>query len=220
MQITWRGQACFLIQAQKPTKEQLRIVIDPYEDSLGLRLPAMEADLVLVTHSHFDHNNAKGVKGAPFIISHPGEYEVQGVFINGISSFHDEQEGKERGFNTIYTIYEEGLKLCHLGDLGQKELTASQLEAIGDVDILFVPVGGVYTVEGKEAAGIVKQIQPKIAIPMHYAIPKIKPKLQGPQDFLKAMGVAPKDPEQKLTLKARDIAGEREDIEVVMLQPL
>ncbi len=108
------------------------------------------------------------------MIEEPGEYEVKDIFIQGIPSFHDEEEGKKRGQNTIYTIEAEGIRLCHLGDLGQKELNSDQLEKIGDIDILMVPVGGVYTINSKGAAKIISQIEPRLIIPMHYHIPRLK----------------------------------------------
>lgn len=222
MQISWKGQACFQIIASKgkfarPGQEQAKIVIDPFEESIGLKLPSLEADVLLMTHNHFDHNNEKGVKGTPFVIGNPGEYEVQGIFIRGILSYHDNAQGKERGSNTIYVIEAEGLKVCHMGDFGQKELTAEQLEAIGDVDILLLPVGGVYTINAREAANVISQLEPKIAIPMHYAIPKLKAKIEGPEDFLKIMGAKAAVPQEKLLVKEKDLT--EEEIKIVVLQP-
>jgi len=126
-------------------------VIDPYDEKIGLKLPNLSADIVLVTHNHSDHNNVAGVKGTPFVIDGPGEYEVKEVFINGISSFHDDKEGKERGLNTIYVIEAEDLRFCHLGDLGQKQLTDEQLEKIDGIDVLMIPVGGEYTIDSSSA---------------------------------------------------------------------
>lgn len=194
-------------------------MIDPFEESLGLKLPPLEADLVLVTHSHFDHNNAKGVKGEPFVIEGPGEYEAKGVFVQGIPSFHDDVQGKERGTNTIYTIAVEGITLCHMGDFGQKELTGEQVEKIGTVHVLMIPVGGTYTINGKEAGKIISQIEPSIIIPMHYALPKLKVTLASVDEFLRAMGKKGLQPQQKLTLKDKDVAGEREEAEIVLMQP-
>lgn len=222
MQIFWKGQACFQILSSKGKDGQLSIVIDPYEESIGLKLPNLQADILLVTHSHFDHNNAKGVKGVPhegdpFVIANPGEYDVKGIYIQGILSWHDDTQGKEKGLNTIYTIEVEAMKLCHVGDLGQKELTAEQLNLIGDVDILFVPVGGVYTIDGKEASRIVSQLDPKIVIPMHYALPKLKVKLGGVEEFLKVMGAKSAVAEPKLLIKERDLTNE--ETRVVVLTP-
>ena len=222
MQIVWKGQACFQITASPSKQETLKIVVDPYGDDIGLKLSPLEADIALFTHDHFDHNNAKALKGTslkgtPFLIANPGEYDAKGAFVQGIFSYHDEQEGKERGTNTIYTIEVEDMRLCHMGDFGQKELTAEQLEAIGVIDILFIPVGGVYTIDAKGASHIVNQIEPKIAIPMHYALPKLKVKLAGVDEFLKVMGAKNIQPQEKLTIKARDIT--TEETKIVVLTP-
>ena len=224
MQIVWKGQACFYITtprgkpARAGAQDQIKILIDPFEDSLGLKLPPQEADIVLVTHGHFDHNNVKAAKGDPFIIDSPGEYEVKSVFVQGITTFHDDVGGKERGLNTVYTITTEGITLCHMGDFGQKELTPEQIEKIGQVHVLMIPVGGTYTINGKEAGKIISQIEPKIVIPMHYALPKLKPKLAPVDEFLRAMGKKELEPQGKLALKARDVAGEKEEVEIVVLK--
>jgi len=219
MQIVWKGQACFYITTSRGKQEQVKILIDPFEDSLGLKLPPQEADIVLVTHSHFDHNNVKVVKGDPFVIDSPGEYEVKSVFVQGITTFHDDVQGKQRGLNTVYTIAAEGITLCHMGDFGQKELTPEQVEKIGQVHVLMIPVGGTYTINGKEAGKIISQIEPNIIIPMHYALPKLKPKLAPVDEFLHAMGKKGLEPQGKLGLKAKDVTGEKEEAEVVVLKP-
>ena len=219
MQIVWKGQACFSIVITRGKQEQVKILIDPFEDSVGLKLPPQEANIVLVTHGHFDHNNVKAVKGDPFIIDSPGEYEVKSVFVQGIAGFHDDVQGKERGLNTIYTIIAEGITLCHMGDFGQKELTPEQVEKIGNVDVLMIPVGGTYTINGKEAGKIISQIEPKIIIPMHYALPKLKPNLDKVEEFLHVMGKKGLEPQAKLSLKAKDVAGETKEAEIVVMRP-
>ncbi|MDO8470527.1 MAG: MBL fold metallo-hydrolase [bacterium] len=217
MQIFWKGQSCISLIISQSKQEQVRLVIDPYDESIGFKLPSMEADIVLVSHEHPDHNNVKAVGGDPFVASFPGEYEVKNIFIKGIPSFHDNSQGKERGQNTIFTIAAEDMRLCHLGDLGQKELTSEQIDRIGDVDVLFVPVGGVYTIDAKEASVIVNQIEPKVVIPIHYALPKLKVKLGEVEQFLKVMGVKNGEPEQKLLVKAKDLSAE--ETKVVILKP-
>lgn len=217
MQIIWQGHACFQIAATPAKNSQIRIVIDPYSEEIGFKLPKLEADIVLSTHSHYDHNNVKAVSGSPFIIEGPGEYEVKGVFVQGVPSWHDEKEGSLRGSNTIYTIDVEDLRLCHLGDFGQTELTSEQLEKIGDVDILMIPVGGVYTVDAKGALKIMSQIEPKITLPMHYALPKLKVKIEGVDKFLKAVGVKRLEPEAKLSIKKKDLS--EEEAKIVLLKP-
>ena len=215
--ITWAGQSCFQISVSNSREHEANIVIDPFDEETGLKVPNFSADILLVTHDHHDHNNIKAVKGAPFLIQGPGEYEVKGVFVQGIPSFHDAQEGKERGQNTIYVIEAEDMRICHLGDLGQKQLTDEQLEKIDSVDVLMIPVGGEYTISSTEAQRIVSQIEPKIVIPMHYEIPKLKIKLDGVDKFLKTMGKNSITAQDKLTIKAS--AMPKDGTEIVVLTP-
>jgi len=205
MQVIWKGQSFFQILIQRGKESVVKIAIDPYDEQIGLKPPTLEADILLISHSHYNHNNIKAVSGNPFIIEGPGEYEIKGIFIQGISSFHDNVQGKERGENTIYTLESEGIKICHLGDLGQKELTDEQLEKIGAIDILMIPVGGIYTISAKEAAKIISQVEPKIVIPMHYHIPKLKIKLEGLDKFLKMMGVKAPEVSKKLSVSQRNL---------------
>ena len=154
----------------------------------------------------------------PFVVSGPGEYEIKGVFINGIASFHDDKEGKERGQNTIYLIEAEGIRFCHLGDLGQKQLTDEQLEKIDVVDVLMIPVGGKYTIDSSQAQKIIGQIEPRIVIPMHFALPKTKGELDDVSKFLKTMGKNSVIPQDKLVLKESTMPKEGA-MEIVVLQP-
>ena len=187
MIITWYGQACFKIQSGSTI-----LVTDPFEKKLGLTPPKFEAQIALVTHEHFDHNNVAGISGSPFVIDSPGEYEVGGVKVGGVFSFHDNKEGKERGVNTIYVIKMEDITIAHLGDLGQAQLTEEQIDFLGEVDILMIPVGGNYTIDAETAVEIINQIEPKIVIPMHYLTPKMtkdeQVNLSGVDEFLKAIG--------------------------------
>lgn len=202
MEIRWFGQACFLVKTIDELNKEVKIVIDPFSKEIGLKVPKLEADILLVTHSHYDHNNVKDVKEEYFLIEGPGEYESKNVFLKGIASYHDEKEGKERGENTIYLIEAEGIRICHLGDLGQKELAPEQVESIGEVDILMIPVGGIYTIDGKEALKIINQIEPRIIIPMHYSLPKLKIKLDKVDKFLKEFGQEVIEPQVKFNIKA------------------
>ncbi len=217
MQIIWHGQSCFQIEARHNKSELTSIVIDPFSEEIGLRLPKLQADIVLVTHSHSDHNNIKGVEGSPFLIQEPGEYEIKKVFVQGISAWHDQKQGQERGPNIIYTIEAEDLRLCHLGDFGQKELTEEQMDKIGNVDVLMIPIGGVYTISAKEAIKVMSQIEPRIIIPMHYQIPKLKTKikLDGLDKLLKVMGIKNIEPINKLSIKSKDISPEEAKIIVL-----
>ena len=215
--IYWAGQSCFQISVSNSRDHSADIVIDPYEEKIGLKLPNLSADILLVTHNHHDHNNIKGVKGTPFIIDGPGEYEVKEVFVQGISSFHDDQGGKERGQNTIYVFEAEEMKFCHLGDLGQKQLTDEQLEKIDKVDVLMIPVGGGYTIDSPAAQKIISQIEPKVVIPMHYALPGQKDSLDEVSKFLKTMGKPSITPQEKVVVKTSTLPSD--GMEIIVLQP-
>jgi len=216
MQIIWHGQSLFEIITTPQKNSQLRIVVDPFDETIGLKIPKLEADILLITHSHRDHNNVKAVSGKPFLIEGPGEYEIRGVFIQGIQSWHDDKQGLERGGNTIYLIESEEINICHLGNLGQKELTSEQLEKIGEIDILMIPVGGIVTIDGKEAVKIISQIEPKIIIPMHYSLPHLKSKLEGVDKFLKAANSKKIEPLAKLSIKKKDIS--EEEAKIIILK--
>jgi len=198
MEIRWCGHSYFFIKTQKEnTKEETKIAIDPFSEEIGMKPCEMEADILLITHQHFDHNNKKTVKGDYFLIEGPGEYEVKEVYIKGILSYHNAKKEP----NTIYLLESEGIKICHLGDLGQNELAPWQIDEMPDVDILMIPVGGVYTISAKDALKIVNQIEPKIVIPMHYALPKLKVKLDNVAEFLKVIGEENLEPQTKLSIK-------------------
>jgi len=212
--ITFNGHACFSI---KNSNDQT-IVIDPYDpESTGLKLPKLTADLVLVTHSHPDHDYVKGVgsETVPFKISGPGEYEIAGSLIRGINSYHDENKGKDRGRNTIYVINVEGVNICHLGDLGQKKLTDIQREVIGSVDILMIPVGGIFTIDAKDAVEVIAQLEPRIVIPMHYKEDLLKYELGSLEDFIKQMGLGVLEPVKKLSVKKDRLP---EELQVVVME--
>lgn len=211
MQITWLGQSCFKIQGKDVT-----IVTDPYDSETGLKLPRLNADILTVSHDHHDHNNIGAVGGNPFIIDKPGEYEVKNVFIQGIPSFHDEQSGAERGANVIYLFQMEEMKIAHLGDLGAK-LTDEQLGKLEGVDIIFIPVGGVYTIDGKQASDVINQLEPRIAIPIHYKIPGLKEKLQSVDKFCDEMGVKQNGAEEKLKITKKELP--IEETRVIILKP-
>ena len=218
MIINWHGQSCFEISTNQGNNNPVKIVIDPFEEQyVGLKLPRnLGADIVLVTHEHKDHNNIKRVSGSPFVAQGPGEYDVKAVYIEGISAFHDSSQGKERGDTTIYTIEAEEMRLCHLGDLGQKELLPEQLERIGEVDILMIPVGGIYTISAKEAVKIMSQIEPKVILPMHYKIPGLNIQLEPLDNFLKAVGIKKLESLPKFSIKAKGLP--IEEVKIVALQ--
>ena len=211
MIITWYGQSCFKIQSGETV-----LAVDPFDKSIGLTPPRFRADILAVTHDHYDHNNKESINGEPFLICGPGEYEIKGLEILGVESFHDDSEGAKRGKNTIYKIEMDEIRICHLGDLGQEKLTDKQLQTLGEIDILMVPVGGKYTIGAAESIAVINQIEPRIVIPMHYKIPGLKIDVAGLSEFLKEFGSKETKPEEKLTLKKKDLPQEEETKLIVL----
>ena len=206
MTISWFGHSCFRIESKEGPSAgsgQVSILIDPFSKDIGLKTPRIKDDLVLVTHQHYDHNNIESVDPqTTMIIDGPGEYEKQGIYVRGILSYHDKIEGKERGLNTVYMIKAEGVTICHMGDFGQAAFEKNQVDNIGDVDILMIPVGGKYTINYKEAVQAVRDIEPKIIIPMHYKIKDLKIDIDGPDKFIKELSLNPEKTDKlKVTKK-------------------
>jgi L-ascorbate metabolism protein UlaG (beta-lactamase superfamily) len=178
------------------------LVTDPFDPAMvGLKFPKVEkANVVTISHDHNDHNNVSVLPSDVFVINGPGEYEVGGVMVTGVSTFHDEEKGAARGKNTVYVITVDDLRICHLGDLGHK-LTDDQMARIGQVDVLLVPVGGHYTINSTKACEVVAQLEPSVIIPMHYNRSGLDPKtfgeLDGVEKFLKEMGVGSVTPVAK-----------------------
>lgn len=208
MEIYWLGQACFKIKGKNAA-----VLLDPFDpDFTGLKLPKdLTSDVVLVSHDHKDHNNAGSF---PVVFKQPGEYEVGGVVITAVESFHDNSQGSERGKNIIFHLLFDNLNIVHLGDLGQAKLTEEQVAQIGQTDILFVPVGSVYTIDAKAASEIVAQLEPKIIIPMHYKIEGLKFDLEPVDNFLKEMGAEGIVPQPKLSITKEKLP---EEPQVVVL---
>ncbi|MCK5768313.1 MAG: MBL fold metallo-hydrolase [Candidatus Atribacteria bacterium] len=169
MKIKWFGHASFLIENEKG----ITIVTDPFDETLGYKLPRVKANIVTVSHEHFDHNYVRGIKGRPVVFKGSVKRESHKMEFRGISTYHDSVFGAQRGKNTVFKINADGLKLCHLGDLGHT-LDADKLNEIGNVDVLFIPVGGFYTINSDQAKQIIKEIKPGIIIPMHYKTKAIK----------------------------------------------
>lgn len=210
MDITYLGHASFRLKGKTAT-----LVVDPYDDSVGLKFPKVEADIVAVSHQHFDHNAVSAVSGTPFLVSGPGEYEVKGIEIVAVQSFHDNKQGSERGLNTIYNFRIDKINICHLGDLGQTSLTDQQVQEIGNVDILLLPVGGHFTIDASEANKIATQLEPKIIIPMHFKDTETKvEELAGVEKFLKEIGKENLEPVNKLVLTQDKLP---EETQVVLL---
>jgi len=216
MQIQYYGQSCFKITTKPAGRATDDIVLffDPFGKELGIRPPQGQADVVFVSHDHFDHNNVEALKGDPIIINTPGEYAVKGINVIGLDSFHDMEEGAKKGRSTIFILEVEDLKVCHLGDLGS-ELSGKQLEEIDGVDILFIPVGGNYTIDGKRAAELIRKIEPTIVIPMHYKVEGSTAEIEDLQKFCTEIGNCPKEKIAKYNLKKKDLEGK--SMEVVIM---
>lgn len=199
MEITHLGHASFKIRGKN-----VILVTDPFDpDFIGIKFPKTEADVVTISHDHGDHNFKSVIPGTPIIISGPGEYEVKGAKIIGVSTYHDSQNGRERGKNTVYRILIDGVSIVHCGDLGHK-FDDSQLEIVSGANILMIPVGGFYTIDASLASEVVSQIDPDIIIPMHYSASglnkEIASKLMGVDIFLKQMGKEGIAPQPKLVV--------------------
>lgn len=181
MEIVSLGHSAFKIRGK-----QAVVVTDPYDpQGLKVKLPKhLEADIVTVSHEHKDHNAVSSVEGSPFVVHGPGEYEIKGVSIIGVTSYHDENKGEERGKNTMYRITIDGIVVAHLGDLGHV-LSSAQADTLDGVDILLIPVGNKYTIDAQKAMQVVSDISPKVVIPMHDA--RSNPDLAPLSDFFKAM---------------------------------
>jgi L-ascorbate metabolism protein UlaG (beta-lactamase superfamily) len=209
--VTWLGQSCFRLRGKNAA-----VVTDPYPPTLGLRLPRQEAEVVTVSHDHENHSYMQAVREGAFEISGPGEYEIAGVSVIGFSTFHDSEKGAKRGRNTVYLIEIDDVRVCHLGDLGHA-LDDADAETVASVDVLLVPVGGKTAMSAVQAAEVVRQLEPRFVVPMHYATPGVKADLEGVERFLKEMAVPAVEPMPKLSVQA--ISGSEWETKVVVLEP-
>jgi L-ascorbate metabolism protein UlaG (beta-lactamase superfamily) len=182
VKIKWLGHAAFLITSDSGT----RLVCDPYSVGGGINYNPIDvsADIVTVSHQHGDHNDVAAVKGSPTIVDSPGTGTASGVEFHGVASFHDKSGGKERGTNVIFCFRIDGVRVCHLGDLGHP-LEKGQVTEIGSVDIVLVPVGGFYTIDAREATKVCDQLKPRIVIPMHFKVKQCSYPIAGIDEFLK-----------------------------------
>jgi L-ascorbate metabolism protein UlaG (beta-lactamase superfamily) len=206
MEITWLGHSCFLIKGKEKT-----VILDPYHPDFGYRLGEPEADIVTVSHFHTGHDYIAGVINEPKQIKSPGEYEIGGTFITGVATFHDDRKGSLRGKNTIYIIEMDGITLCHLGDLGHP-LNPNLIEEIGDIDIIFLPVGEVSTIPIDTAAEIVRQLEPDIVIPMHYKTEAFAGDLSPVDKFLDKMRIRDLETRPKLSVTSSSLPSSTQTI--------
>jgi L-ascorbate metabolism protein UlaG (beta-lactamase superfamily) len=213
MKVKWLGHSCFLVTS----KSGVRIITDPYVVGGYINYSPIEetADIVVVSHGHDDHSNVSAVQGKPEVVRGNGIRTAKGIQFRGIATYHDASQGAQRGPNTVFCFTVDDMKLCHLGDLGHV-LSLGQVNETGTVDILFIPVGGFYTIDASIASGICDQLKPKVVIPMHFKTPKCAYPIAGVDDFLKG---------KKNVRRVGDseVEFEREKLpaatEIVLLQP-
>lgn len=179
MKIEYLGHSCFKLTESTGTS----VVCDPFDDSIGYEMPAINADAVTVSHGHYDHNNIKAVSGNPKIIDSESSYDLPGVEIDAIKSFHDKQRGKQRGENLIFKFRMDGIDVCHLGDLGE-DCSSELIDLLLPVNVLLIPVGGNYTIDAEMAKEYVNRIMPDIVIPMHYKSKGCKLDIEKVDDFI------------------------------------
>lgn len=213
MEIKYLGLSSFRMRGKTAT-----VITDPYDsDMVGIKYPKEKADIVTISHDHKDHNKSDQVSEVKKVLEGPGEYEISEVSIIGVPSFHDDKKGEERGKNTIYVFEMDELRIAHLGDLGHK-LKEKHIEAMGEIDILMVPVGGKFTIDAKTAVEVVREVDPKIIIPMHFLIPNMNKKefgeLSDLDPFLNEIGL-PVGEMDKLSVKSETLG---EDQKVVVLE--
>jgi L-ascorbate metabolism protein UlaG (beta-lactamase superfamily) len=208
MEITWYGHSCFRLRSREAT-----VVTDPFGKNCGYEKPTVRTDIITISHDHENHSNPTGFRGKPKVVVGPGEYEIKGVFITGIATYHDGKKGAVNGKNTVYRYDMENLTVVHLGDLGHVP-TQSQVEVLNSVDILFVPVGGGTTISPAQAAEVISLLEPRLVIPMHYKTPVFPGNLRKVEKFLNQMGLKRLEPQPQLKVTRSSLP---EETQVVLL---
>jgi L-ascorbate metabolism protein UlaG (beta-lactamase superfamily) len=197
--ITWLGHSCFRIKGS-----QAVIITDPFPPDTGYTLGKQTADIVTVSHPHPSHSYDQGISGQHRLVKGPGEYEISGVLILGIGTYHDSVKGQSCGKNTVYLMEIDGVAICHLGDIGHV-LGDEPVEEMGNVDVLMLPVGGVSTINAAMAAEVIRKLEPKVVIPMHYKTPQTSRDLEPVDDFLKEMGQVQVEPRPKFSVTRNNL---------------
>ena len=214
MKVKYYGHAAFLITSNQGT----RIITDPYKPgAFGAmnygKIPD-EADVVVVSHDHDDHNDSEGLPGNPEVLRTPGKRSFHGIEFNGIATFHDSSSGKERGDNIIFSFTVDGINICHLGDLGHA-LSQNEVKAIGAVDLLMIPVGGFFTIDSKAASEVAGQLNPSIIIPMHFKTGKCEFPIAPVDEFIKGKANVIAMSSSEVSL---DKGGLPKEMEIIVLQ--
>jgi L-ascorbate metabolism protein UlaG (beta-lactamase superfamily) len=202
LEIRWHGHSCFEIS------NEYTLVTDPHDGkSIGIPTPYVKADIVLVSHDHFDHNSTKTVShNKTIIINEKRKRTIHDIILRGMETFHDTSYGEKRGKNNIYIFTMENMTFAHFGDLGHM-LDEKQIHSLGAVDFIMIPIGGTYTLDGKAAWDLVKKIHPRIVIPMHYKIEGLSLPLAPVDDFLSCV-----DSEYEVVKVGNQIDIEQEDL--------
>jgi L-ascorbate metabolism protein UlaG (beta-lactamase superfamily) len=213
MKIKYLAHSAFVITSDTGVK----IITDPYETSPGLTYGEIteSADIVTVSHEHFDHCNVAAVRGNPEVIRKAGKSTAKGIDLKGIASYHDEAKGSLRGNNIIFCFEVDGIKVCHLGDLGHL-LDYEQLKEIGGVDILLIPVGGYFTIDAEAATRVCDQLKPKVVIPMHYRTEKSFPDIAGVDEFIKGKDNVIRQDSSEVEFKAGELPAASQ---IIVLKP-
>lgn len=211
VEVSWYGQTCFLLSGHN----SISIVTDPYPPDVGLLLPRLQADIVTVSHHQASCDNLAAVQGPFKLLDGPGEYEVSGVFITGVSTFADGKRGRVHGLNTVFAFDFDGTTICHLGRLGHVP-TQSQVKNLGSVDVLLVPVGGGGSLTSTQASEVIGLFEPDVVVPMRYSVPGLQENLDGVDHFLKEMGMEDVDGLEKLKVGQSAVP---EQTKIIQLEP-
>jgi len=205
MKIKWLGHSAFLLTSEKGKK----VLTDPYESgsyggAVGYKPITEKVDIVTVSHSHEDHYCTKTLPAGYQCVDSPGKHEIGGIVVTGIKTYHDTSGGKDRGRNIVFVIEIDGIRVCHLGDLGHV-LTQDQIASLGRVDVLLLPVGGFYTIGPKEALSVMKDLSPAITIPMHFKTDVLGFQIKPVEDFLSLAGKYERPGTSEIEIKPDDL---------------
>lgn len=213
MKLKYLAHACFLITSEAG----LRIITDPYVAGGNIKYAPITdaADIITVSHDHSDHNAVSSVRGTPETFTGSGQKNIKGIQFKGIATYHDDSEGSQRGNNSVICFSLDGIRVCHLGDLGHR-LSREQLNEIGEPDLLLIPVGGFYTIDAENATQICDELKPKIVVPMHYKTPKIDFPIASVDDFLKGKKNVNRPDSSETELRANELP---DTTEIVVLKP-
>lgn len=218
--VQYLGHSCFRLRGRDGI-----VLCDPFDSSVGLDLGRPTAHIVTTSNAHPAHSHISAVRPLrdqeePFLIDGPGEYEIRNVLVTGVRTYLDNEKGAQQGFNTVYVIYLDDVAFCHLGNLTH-ELTSTQLDEIGNVDVLFVPVGGGNALKPEEAVNVIGQVEPRMVIPMHYATNQLSFEydLLPLDKFMHETGLKDVEPQEKLTITPAGLPGADDETRIMVMLP-